>query len=394
MPRVAVIGRTGLALLVGASLAAACGGEDETKAKPKPLTAASSSGTAGGDGGAGGAGAGGDGGSASVGTGGSGGGMVGPEDCYDGIDNDQNGKIDCLDKDPVCLDLCIGSGAPCMGSKLLADPSADVLGDNTEFARFPDVSCATGQPGLDGPANIYRVKAAKDGILDVAATPIDMVDDLVVTIRKSCSDPASELACGDGLGSECARVPVKKGDELFVIIGGYSLLNYGPYHVSVQTRPTVCGDSLIDPGETCDDGNAAAGDGCSATCALEITEVEDNGTTAKANPYKDPMVGRIEPTSDVDVISFDVTKPNSTVVATTLDLPGASCGKTFIDSYLELIGPDGSTILAANDDEGGITAKVQKTGLAVGKYYLRLSAAPGAPPNHTFSYRWSIKLTP
>jgi len=51
-------------------------------------------------------------------------------------------------------------------------------------------------------------------------------------------------------------------------------------------------------------------------------------------------------------------------------------------------------VLAAIDDEGGITAKVQKAGLAVGKYYLRLSAAPGAPPNHTFAYRWSIKLSP
>lgn len=30
-----------------------------------------------------------------------------------------------------------------------------------------------------------------------------------------------------------------------------------------------CGDGLIDPGEICDDGNEASGDGCSATCATE-----------------------------------------------------------------------------------------------------------------------------
>jgi cysteine-rich repeat protein len=379
---------------VGAGLVAACGGgDDETTDKPKPLTSASSGASGGGDGGAGGAGSGGDSGSTG-GNGGAGGGVIGPEDCYDGIDNDQNGKIDCLDKDPVCVDLCIGSGAPCMGSKSLPDPSANVLGDNTEFARVPGVSCGTGQPNLHGPANIYRVTAAKDGVLDVSATPDDMADDLYVTVRKACGDPGSELACGDGLGTECARVTVKKGDELFVIVGGYSLLNYGPYRVSVQTRSSVCGDTLIDPGETCDDGNATAGDGCSSSCTLEITEVEDNGSVAKANAYKDPMVGRIDPTNDVDVISVDVTKPNSTLIATTVDLPGSSCAKTFIDSYLELIGTDGTTVLAANDDEGGITAKVQKTGLAVGKYYLRLSAAPGAPPNHTFAYRWSIKLSP
>lgn len=32
---------------------------------------------------------------------------------------------------------------------------------------------------------------------------------------------------------------------------------------------SVCGDSLLYTGETCDDGNANAGDGCSATCTIE-----------------------------------------------------------------------------------------------------------------------------
>jgi fibro-slime domain-containing protein len=33
--------------------------------------------------------------------------------------------------------------------------------------------------------------------------------------------------------------------------------------------PQVCGDSMIEPGETCDDGNATSGDGCSSSCQLE-----------------------------------------------------------------------------------------------------------------------------
>lgn len=38
-----------------------------------------------------------------------------------------------------------------------------------------------------------------------------------------------------------------------------------------EVRPEPCGDSVLSPanGEECDDGNAAAGDGCSATCQLE-----------------------------------------------------------------------------------------------------------------------------
>jgi len=31
----------------------------------------------------------------------------------------------------------------------------------------------------------------------------------------------------------------------------------------------VCGDSRLDPGEQCDDGNTVDGDGCSATCMRE-----------------------------------------------------------------------------------------------------------------------------
>jgi RHS repeat-associated protein len=33
----------------------------------------------------------------------------------------------------------------------------------------------------------------------------------------------------------------------------------------------VCGDGTVDPGEQCDDGNSVAGDGCSASCKLELT---------------------------------------------------------------------------------------------------------------------------
>ena len=32
----------------------------------------------------------------------------------------------------------------------------------------------------------------------------------------------------------------------------------------------VCGDGILSSGEYCDDGNAAGGDGCSATCEVEL----------------------------------------------------------------------------------------------------------------------------
>ena len=35
------------------------------------------------------------------------------------------------------------------------------------------------------------------------------------------------------------------------------------------SAPAVCGDSVVEDGEGCDDGNALAGDGCSSTCQIE-----------------------------------------------------------------------------------------------------------------------------
>ncbi len=31
-----------------------------------------------------------------------------------------------------------------------------------------------------------------------------------------------------------------------------------------------CGNGRVEPGETCDDGNTTAGDGCNATCQVEV----------------------------------------------------------------------------------------------------------------------------
>ena len=40
---------------------------------------------------------------------------------------------------------------------------------------------------------------------------------------------------------------------------------------SGDSSAAFCGDGILDPGESCDDGNNASGDGCSSTCGLEAT---------------------------------------------------------------------------------------------------------------------------
>jgi cysteine-rich repeat protein len=41
--------------------------------------------------------------------------------------------------------------------------------------------------------------------------------------------------------------------------------------ITSDDSATYCGDGILDPGESCDDGNNVDGDGCSARCELEVT---------------------------------------------------------------------------------------------------------------------------
>ena len=41
--------------------------------------------------------------------------------------------------------------------------------------------------------------------------------------------------------------------------------------ISSDNSGAFCGDGILDPGESCDDGNNASGDGCSSVCSLEVT---------------------------------------------------------------------------------------------------------------------------
>ena len=63
-------------------------------------------------------------------------------------------------------------------------------------------------------------------------------------------------ACGDGWqdpGEQCDDGNVAAGDGC-----------------SPVCTLEVCGNGILDPGEGCDDGNTTSGDGCSATCQVEI----------------------------------------------------------------------------------------------------------------------------
>ncbi|MDC0722629.1 DUF4215 domain-containing protein [Nannocystis bainbridge] len=89
------------------------------------------------------------------------------------------------------------------------------------------------------------------------------------------------------------------------------------YLLDIQIDPVVCGDGWAGPGEQCDDGNLANGDGCSSACALEdaTAEIEPNNTNALADANgivstgNGLFTGSVMPVGDLDRFRFDLAAP-------------------------------------------------------------------------------------
>jgi len=171
--------------------------------------------------------------------------------------------------------------------------------------------------------------------------------------------------------------------------------------------PSVCGDGRIQGSETCDDGNTASTDGCSASCRVEppytcsgspstciYTETEPNNSVGTANPAGRArwVKGSLGTATDVDV--FRITIPGEADLRLdTFDGSGAATCVD-IDTILELLDEDG-TVLARNDDgDVGLCSTIdpaRESGasrLSAGTYYVRVTAFDSAIPAYVLRVRY------
>lgn len=127
-----------------------------------------------------------------------------------------------------------------------------------------------------GPDAWYRIVAPATG--SITASIPSATFNSVIGIRKSCLpdvDLVNELACqatATGvLGGQRATAPVVAGETYWVIVDAH---NTGPqrgiFDLEIEFAPAGCGDTILTADEQCDDGNKDDGDGCSASCQLEM----------------------------------------------------------------------------------------------------------------------------
>jgi cysteine-rich repeat protein len=250
-------------------------------------------------------------------------------------------------------------------------------------------------PGATSGAEVvFRVKPSVTGILEATVTSVGA--NFSLSVRSDCADAASELVCRDvaaGAGAtETVEAAVTRGQDVFLVVDGADPSQAGIFVLDLASRPIECGDGNLDPGEGCDDRNRAPDDGCSASCQLELDEVEPNETTLTATPYTQlPFIARISSATDIDVFSIVVSSANSMLSVDTFDLGDGACADMELDNRVEILAPDGRT-LASNDDGGvGFCAKATATGLSPGTYHVRVQASGVATQ---FPYNLDISRSP
>jgi len=185
------------------------------------------------------------------------------------------------------------TGEVCDDGKHCTDGTTTCTTD-VECIGIGDGSCAT-RDGTGCSATCASDETCGNGTID----PGEACDDGNTSGGDSCNASCTSAAtCGNGAlnGSEACD------DGKHCTDGTTSCNNTGDCSGigdgSCETRSgdgcnatcssdESCGNSIIDPGETCDDGNGSSGDGCSSLCAPEFCgnnvtdpgEACDNGNT-------------------------------------------------------------------------------------------------------------------
>ena len=278
-----------------------------------------------------------------------------PEVCDDGVDNDVDVLIDCEDASDCGADAAACPIAAVCGAATVINQASE-SGDASTGAGLFAGSC-TG--GALTPEAVLSYDPQSAGALLLT---LQSATDQGLYVRASCGDPATELGClNDEPGNvdETLVVPVDGSGPVTVFVDAADPAEAGPFTLFASLQAS--------------------------------DEVEPNDTAATASSSSPQgFVGAIYPAGDVDLIEVTLNGASTSITAEVQDFGNADCANFKIDSYLEVLGADGSTSIAGNDDTGSFCSRVEATGLSAGTYFIRVLAAEDAQ-KPTFAYRLAVQ---
>jgi uncharacterized repeat protein (TIGR03806 family) len=156
-------------------------------------------------------------------------GVLPPEACANGIDDDENGAVDCLDA--LCVDApgCSETTLSCSAPGTVTTAS-DVTGTT---AGQPNAATGAACSQSSGGEAVYRFDGAAG---TYCASTVGSSYDTVLHVRSACNVPSSELACNDdrsggGLTSE-VTFTTDGATPVWIFVDGYD--GNGAYRLAVS----------------------------------------------------------------------------------------------------------------------------------------------------------------
>jgi len=162
----------------------------------------------------------------------------------------------------------------------------------------------------------------------------------------------------------------------------------GVYELLV-VRPE-CGDGALEHSETCDDENTESGDGCDASCRVELSsgargeeEPNDDFTGANVVPPEGLDVdGQLTSECDVDLFVVDVPATGA-VDVDVLAVGAVVCADPAPDLDLRLWNADATTVRAVGTVEAGNACPVLRaTGLTPGEHLVSIATNEERPVSY------------
>ena len=285
---------------------------------------------------------------------------------------------------PLLLaDRCEQSPAVLGPDALLDIDTSRLGGDYGEF-----MACVGHDlPGNDG---FIMVNMTMNERWHVHVTPVSEGFDPAIYVLPSCDERACSKvtaidACGPNKSEHLSFVAPRTGPYLI----GIDSPNPGGGAAKVLVIRPICGNSLTEHAETCDDGNTVSGDGCDALCRQELTtfpasEVEPNddpraanvlapAARAGASAVMTVMANLATPCED-DLFALALSEGGA--VRARVSGAGAPCAEAAAE--LTLVSGDGQTeLVSATAGDGNACAGLEAKALHAGQYYLAVRRRAG-----------------
>ncbi|MDB4994151.1 MAG: Multiple EGF-like-domain protein 3 precursor, partial [Myxococcaceae bacterium] len=303
--------------------------------------------------------------------------------CGDGT---KAGAEQCDDGNLVNGDCCTSGCGAEAGCEIEANNAIPTANDFSALAITSTIK-GTIKPAGDLDYYLVTIPAGQTAALTAAtldgynSSCVNLTQDSFLTVYDV---NGTSLGTDDNSGpGNCASVQIigLTGGDYFVEVKAAAAQQFS-YALSIQLQIVVCGNGTKEPGEQCDDGNTANGDGCNSLCKIEVaTEIEPNNTPAQAlanGPFPANMLwtGAITPSGDKDYYALLVTSAVDLTIETFDGTGAPNCG-SFHDTEIRLFASNGTTQLSTDDDSGpglcSITTAAVNAGnrhLLPGTYYI------------------------